>query len=942
MTISTRVADGCLWPRYSGAATLLALWCCVRCAFAGEPAIPAHLAEEFRIKREAVFAFEKTPAVTRHGDKVTIAFATKGFCDATVAVEDGAGKILRHLASGVLGPKAPPPFLRNTKEQAIVWDSKNDKGEYVDDIPNTVIRVSLGLRARFERHFLWSPHRPLITGYGMSQSFCAQPEGVYVYDGNMVDHLRLFDHQGQYIRTVYPFGSAERERAAGVRTRVFEQSGTALPWKGGFFRSTLLTSGANTRARTGESQLHAPGVTAMSVRSGRVALAMEALNRLATDGTTGGLPLEGPSTSVNGQIPRSIALSPDGKTLYVTGLHRDHNSHPHLATIIWVQGVGKIDFENGKPMEPFAGALSIDPKTSGSGAGQFKSPVSVATDPQGRVYVADLGNERIQIFAPDGKHLRNIAIPGGRANLPSEVAVNQRNGDIYVFSWFLTCHHHALGCWDRREKLFHFGPFDNPVLKGEYNLPLPSQSRRGRYGGDKQQGREFRAGIDPWAAADGTVNVWIVRGAGTPPAIYRIAPQNKQLELVADFATFAKDADVGSRSFHDTQLLVNPRRGDLHLGATGLVIHLDSGKIRTMKYPHGWSGYPEMNFDADGHAYTCSGTTVARFDASTSDTWREVPFDYGEEIAGRIAALPTGGGPFHTGGITVSPKGNVVASVIVGSVKETNPEKEKLLQQVRQGSKPWTPLLYVGRGGIGVVRVWNRFGKMVYDDAVRGIGYMHNVFMDKDDAMYVATGAKRAGYADINTATVVKIQPGGKIFSTDATLPMKQPPTPTPDTHSGAIGGAAWWENAAWFYGGIGYNGKNSGGIHPCHCKQFRITQDYYARTFVPETVHYTVGVLDSEGNLIMRIGQYGNVDDGVPMVPDLCLPQPRPLGGDETAFFHPAYLGVHTDRRLLVNDPGNDRIVSVKLDYHTTERVPLAPGSRPAGNSIPRPVEQP
>jgi len=49
--------------------------------------------------------------------------------------------------------------IAHSNEQVLVWDSKDDKGHYVDDRENTVVRVSLGLKARFERHFLWSPHR---------------------------------------------------------------------------------------------------------------------------------------------------------------------------------------------------------------------------------------------------------------------------------------------------------------------------------------------------------------------------------------------------------------------------------------------------------------------------------------------------------------------------------------------------------------------------------------------------------------------------------------------------------------------------------------------------------------------------------------------------------------------------------------------------------------
>ena len=71
----------------------------------------------FGIQREPVFQFARAPTVARDGDRVRISFAAKGFCDATVAIEDAAGRIVRHLVSGVLGPNAPPPFQKGTTRQ---------------------------------------------------------------------------------------------------------------------------------------------------------------------------------------------------------------------------------------------------------------------------------------------------------------------------------------------------------------------------------------------------------------------------------------------------------------------------------------------------------------------------------------------------------------------------------------------------------------------------------------------------------------------------------------------------------------------------------------------------------------------------------------------------------------------------------------------------------
>jgi hypothetical protein len=46
----------------------------------------------------------------------------------------------------------------------------------------------------------------------------------------------------------------------------------------------------------------------------------------------------------------------------------------------------------------------------GSEPGQLNTPHSIAVDAQGNVYVADRGNRRIQVFAGDGKYLRQFTI----------------------------------------------------------------------------------------------------------------------------------------------------------------------------------------------------------------------------------------------------------------------------------------------------------------------------------------------------------------------------------------------------------------------------------------------------------------------------------------------------------------------------------------------------
>jgi hypothetical protein len=202
--------------------------------------------------------------------------------------------------------------------------------------------------------------------------------------------------------------------------------------------------------------------------------------------------------------------------------------------------------------------------------------------------------------------------------------------------------------------------------------------------------------------------------------------------------------------------------------------------------------------------------------------------------------------------------------------------------------------------------------------------------MDKDDNLYfMAANTRLSEGKEVSlprTETLMKIKPKeGRFISANSEIPIPlaaetKPKTP-PDvarSHSGTC----WVEGAQWFYGGVGYGGFNVGS--GCACWNARFALDYFARSFAPSPDHYSVAVLDTNGNLILRLGRYGNVEDGLPMVKDGGPANPRSLGGDEVALARAQYVGVDSDKRLFIADAGNARIVSVKLNYHASEKVAL------------------
>lgn len=932
-------------------------------------------ADEFAVKRQEIFEFAREPAVTRAGDRVTITFASKGYCDATVAIESPGrgeqdGRILRHLASGVLGDKAPEPFQPGTLQQTIVWDGKDDQGAYVSDMEGVVVRVSLGLKPRFERTLFWDPRKRSSNGWGGANAplMKAAPEGVYVYETGVMDHVRLFDHDGNYVRTVYPFPPDKLGGVVGLRTHTFPQDGRTLPWKQGFEQATLLfgTNAAALPRRT-ETGFNA---TAMAVAGTRMALAGRYLSRLATDGTTGGLQLAGPhlarpvvlqginADSAVGKhvaLPCSASLSPDGKWLYVTGYQWRYPWHNDT-----LHGVMRLPMDNTTVPGLFAGSMRQD--DAGTEHGRFRCAVSVACDNQGRVYVADHMNDRIQVFAPDGAFLK--AIPVFR---PAVVCVHPKSGAIYVLSWVVN-NRFTLKLHGERQKahqpplpihprLVKLGTYDRPGETEAHPLPLPT----------------FDGGYQEWWALPpiqyvGEVDfhsepptVWIsqatdqsFRGEWEKSGIRLLREKDGKLHVLRDFGSEVARAIVRARPpmLDRQRLYVNPRNRKLYVGEAdsgvgksfGELVEIDpdTGAVGLVKLPY---AVEDMAFDGDGYAYLRSDDSVVRYD---SVTWREIPWDYGEERdnvafdggSPRVrAALATPGhrSPsfWHMGGMYVNSRG-FLAVACPNTAEAVSKAPSAQGKEIVVRGRPYTPAVYPGRLRWGEIHIWDKHGRLVAEDAFPGIGHMNGIGIDAANNLYVMANGHRliAGRpydpaaADDLSETLIKVKArGAKVLSgrDGIGLPLAagQQPERTPD-FAGFPTGPTWIEGAAWLYGGVGYTGNAPWDGGGCRCWNARFCLDYFARSFAPETRHFSVAVLDSNGNLILRVGRYGNVDDGLPLVPAGGPASPRSLGGDEVGLFHAAYLGTLTDRRLFIADAGNARILSVRLGYHAEKRVAL------------------
>ena len=950
---------------------------------AAPPAARAADIDELRIKRQEVFEFAEKPTVVRSGDSVTIRFAAKGFCDATVVIEDAKGRIVRHLASGVLGPNAPVPFRKGSKKQTVVWDGKDDQGRYVDDKDRLTVRVSLGLKPRFERTLFWVPKRRASKH---PPQMAASAEGVYVYDGgNAMDELILYDHDGNYVRTVYPFPAQKVSQTRGLAWHVFAQDGRRLPLKTNFLQCTMLTSGMNAwntqtfdRKRgvfksvvgmnTAHFGMYGGAATAMDLRAGRIALVHKRLNRLGIDGTTAGLDLQGPRTFITARAsrrymgtpsPGSAALSGDGKWLYLTGyifarIQRATQDIQKLADCRSVPVVLRMPMEGNDEPEVFAGHLDL--AQAGSDKGRFKVPTSVAIDAKGRVYVGDYMNDRVQVFSPAGEHLKTIA-----AYRPAHVDVHRRTGEIWVFSWWVRNQYEDKQV---RRQVVRYGPFENPRKIASYELA--SQGRFATSWGASSP-IEFVAELDSWSDPP---RIWLAepwtgasvlnRGRIQRPGVQVLEVAGGKLKRVCDFAADARAAKLNPVDpiYYRQRLYVNHRTGKLYVAegddsAVGKsfkeMFEIDpaTGRHRRVQLPY---DAEDMCFDLDGLAYLRTVNVVGRFNPAG---WREVPWDYGEQRKrvgfGWMSSTRTceltaalvmpSDGNWHHGGIFVSPKGRMA----VGCLYNVSMQVRTKAKYVHRGRK-YTPKLFPGRlfggrGGTSCIHVWDRHGKLIHEDTIPGHCDLYGVGIDRDDNIYLMSAATRVldgkPYYNDMTGTVMKFAAGkGRLLTASKKihLPLPESSYPKrPHDVTSAMQGSAWIEGAEWLYGGVGYGGKNRG--TGCACWNARFALDYLGRSFAPEMDRYSVAVLDAGGNLILRVGTYGNVDDGRPLIADGGPAKPKSVGGDEVALFHGAYLATHTDHRLFIADPGNGRIVSVRLDYHSSEKLPLKDAAEKAAS---------
>ncbi len=921
--------------------TLLTLTSMINPAIAGP-------VEDYTIDRKEVYDFTQKPLIQKEGDSVTIQFTSKDFCDATVVIEQADGLIIRHLASGVLGPNAPEPFQKNSLKQTLVWDGKNELGRYVDNFKGIRVRVSLGLRARYEKPLQWHPKERI--GLRRNPMISVQPEGVYVYEGSGIEYVRMFNHKGEYVRTVCPFPANKVKQVKGLPWDSFPD-GLKAPRRRGYWNGSFLVGGeGDTRSGWGST------AKAFTAQNGTIVTIRDQICRIGTDGTSAdhkiyGPRFFGPKTKFPVR-PKHIAISPDLKWIYFTGFYYNHTAAnmAMLARIRWHrQAVYRVALDGKTQPELFAG----HPSKTGSDDKHFHNPCDVCVDDRNRVYVADSLNDRVQIFSENGKLVKSLPVRG-----PAVIRHDKNTKKLFVFSWCMSLAHGYVGKVHKVPAMLRaFEPFKSNTPSLEISLPL--RNYRGNSKGYMRSPKCYdevplRAAVDTWSDP---MTVWLVdtwsrneRARVNSISLYELR-DNKLVRKENWNDLVEKELTRWRPPWYRRQrMVVDPLTGDLYVAESGKKafddltwIDPDTGKKKVITLPY---TSEDFSIDWNKHLYLRCDRLIGRHDLKTL---REIPYDYGEErrvswsssarlksklISGLVL---TGNRPcwWHESGMSVMPGGEVVASCCNDSWKRSSFTGYTGGTFTDTKSRSYKPKVYSGRLRYSEIHVWDKHGKMIKEDVVQGVMDGHGTYTDPKGNIYYLPGGNRVYENGKDffplTGCVMKFKPGkGKFYAARKTdrVPVRLrkdiPVDGLPRIRCGSLG-IFYVQGAEWIYPGIGYVHPNA----PCQCWKCRFTVDYFGRVFAPETVRCQIAVLDTNGNLIMHIGKYGNPDDGVPLISadqHLRTEKPRSIGGDEVSIAYANYVGTHTDRRLFIGDGGNSRLISLKLDYHQNEILPLEP----------------
>ena len=413
----------------------------------------------------------KKPALNfdEKAGKWYVTFELDTFTDVEVAIVDPAkSTVVRHLAAGVLGPKAPSPFAANSRSQKLEWDGKDDYRVKVIKPQSLSVRVQAGMSVALEQMVGGDPYAYFSEEMGHNDhspfginGLEAKSDGkVYVlgHSSNLgPPALRQYDIDGNYLRTIFPPPSGKDIKAMKGWGINIKPDGTYTPKFNRLTDPSLTTTFLDTGTGGMARLFPTPGKDRLFLWNTYFGGATFDLMAINTDGTIPEAPTErllgplvknppfalGPvqpnSHVVNSLLgPVFTCPTPDGKHFYLSGIYAATTLYGSVREIktdgFWRDGhVWKVDLETRTAKVFFAldekavAAIAKNRKQALGGINSYAALHGVAADNDGNVFLCDRLNKRVVVLDPKGKVIRELAVEH-----PDAIALSSRTGSLYL------------------------------------------------------------------------------------------------------------------------------------------------------------------------------------------------------------------------------------------------------------------------------------------------------------------------------------------------------------------------------------------------------------------------------------------------------------------------------------------------------------------------------
>ena len=377
--------------------------------------------------------------VKKDGKGAVITFTLQEPADVQVSIKKN-GKIVRHLIAGLVGESESSEGLQKGLKQRLLWDGLDDFKKPVA-LSGIEVEVGAKLKADFDKIVGWDGNQ-LTTVRGV----CFDLDGGLVAIGGeqLLGHrnstiITRYKKTGEYLNQIFPplggLAAEDREGMPCVKLATGEEipvvyhmeTRATLPSAIFDYRVSPILSkdGKSIYVLSGTAKGLGGGISHLDVHEGRRILKLNVDGSVPKDylGPVVAAEFENKIASAG---EGSIALSADGKYMYVTGLYRNKTAKRWEKEKVLQQVVYKVSLVGpAAEVTVFCGVL----KETGTDNMHLNDPQHVDVDAKGNVYVTDQGNGRVQVFSDKGIFIKSFVMEG-----VSSCGVHNPTGAIYLFS----------------------------------------------------------------------------------------------------------------------------------------------------------------------------------------------------------------------------------------------------------------------------------------------------------------------------------------------------------------------------------------------------------------------------------------------------------------------------------------------------------------------------